>query len=72
MTKTLEQAIAQIASLPEAEQDKIGRELLAHVEKLRNLRTDIEQGLRSLESGAGKPLDINDIIRRARALNAKP
>ena len=35
MTKTLERALAEIARLSEAEQDRIGRELLADMERLR-------------------------------------
>jgi hypothetical protein len=41
MVKTLERALAEVASLSEAAQEKIGRELLAHVEKLRSLRASI-------------------------------
>jgi hypothetical protein len=48
MVKTLERALAEVASLPEAVQEKIGRELLAHVEKLRSLRASIN---RSIERG---------------------
>jgi hypothetical protein len=48
MVKTLERALAEVARLPEAAQEKIGRELLAHVEKLRSLRETIN---RSLEQG---------------------
>ena len=48
MVKTLEQALAEVAELPEAAQEKIGRELLAHVEKLRSLRATINS---SIESG---------------------
>ena len=58
-------------TLPDAAQEKIGRELLAHVEKLRTLRADIEKGIRSLDKGAGRELDIEDVIRRARRRNAK-
>lgn len=66
MTKTLERALAEAATLPEAAQDQIGRELLAHIEKLRALRADIDAGLRSLDAGRGRALDIEDVIRRAR------
>jgi hypothetical protein len=64
--KILETAIAEVTSLPEADQEKIGHELLAHVEKLRRLRAEIDKGIRSLDDGKGKKLDIEDIIRRAR------
>jgi hypothetical protein len=64
--KILETAIAEVASLPEPDQEKIGRELLAHVEKLRALRAEIDKGIRSLDAGKGKKLKIEDVTRRAR------
>jgi hypothetical protein len=64
MTKTLERAIEELTSLPEADQEKIGRQLLSHVEKLRQLRAEIDKGVRSLDAGEGKPLDIEDFLRR--------
>jgi hypothetical protein len=48
MVKILERALAEVARLPEAAQEKIGRELLAHIEKLRSLRETIN---RSIERG---------------------
>lgn len=67
MSKVFKDAIAEAARLPEAAQEKIGRDLHAYIEKLRDLRGDIEQGLRSLDAGAGKALDLEDVIKRARA-----
>jgi len=64
MVKTLELAIAEIASLPDADQEKIGQQLLSHVEKLRRLRAEIDKGIRSLDAGEGEPLDVEDFIRR--------
>jgi predicted transcriptional regulator len=64
MVKALQKAIAEIASLPDADQEEIARKLLSHVEKLRQLRADIDAGLRSLDEGKGKPLDIEQFIRR--------
>lgn len=64
MVKTLEQAIAAITHLPDADQEEIGRKLLTHVEKLRKLRADIDEGLRSLDEGKGEPLNVEAIIRR--------
>jgi len=71
MVKTLERAMAKVERLPADVQERIGRELLAHVEKLRNLRADIAKGIRSLDRGAGRELDIEDVIKRARRRNAK-
>jgi hypothetical protein len=71
MTKTLEKAMAVVADLPKADQDQIGRKLLAHVRKLRKLRADLEKGIRSLDAGKGRPLDIEKFLKRARRRYAK-
>lgn len=64
MVKALERAIAELANLPVADQEQIGRKLLSHVERLRQLRADIDRGLRSLDAGRGQELDIEKFIRR--------
>jgi hypothetical protein len=64
MVKTLEQAIAQISRLPDADQEQIGRKLLSHVEKLNALRAEIDKGIRSLDAGKGSALDIEDFLHR--------
>jgi hypothetical protein len=64
MVKTLEQAIAEISNLPEADQEQIGRKLLSHIEKLRQLRAEVDKGIRSLDAGEGKELNIEDFIRQ--------
>ncbi|MBY0530534.1 MAG: hypothetical protein K2P86_01045 [Xanthobacteraceae bacterium] len=64
MVKTLEQAIAEVARLPDSDQEQIGRKLLSHVEKLRELRGEIDKGIRSLDAGQGTKLDIEKFIRR--------
>jgi len=66
MVKTLERAVAEVAQLPESDQERIGKGLLAHVEKLRKLREDLQRGIDSLDAGKGKPLDIEAVIARAR------
>lgn len=66
MTNAFKTAIEEVESLPPADQELIGRELLSHVEKLRTLRADIDGGLRSLDAGQGEPLDIEEVIRRSR------
>ena len=70
MVNLLERAIAELEGLPEAAQESIGRELLAHVEKLRRLRSDIAAGVRSLDDGGGKEIDIETVTARARAQRA--
>ena len=63
MVRALEQAIAQISGLPDADQEQIGRKLLAHVEKLKVLRTEIDKGIQSLDEGMGRALDMEDFLR---------
>ncbi|WKA28381.1 hypothetical protein [Bradyrhizobium roseum] len=63
MVRTLEQAIAQISRLPDADQEQIGRTLLTHVEKLKALRTEIDKGIQSLDEGKGRALDMEDFLR---------
>ena len=63
MVRTLEQAIAQISRLPDADQEQIGQKLLAHVEKLKALRTEIDRGIQSLDEGKGRALDMEDFLR---------
>lgn len=65
MTKILKRAMAELASLSEADQERIGLHLLSHIEKLRLLRDDIDKGLRSLNTGEGKPIDIEEFIKRS-------
>ena len=65
MVKTLEQALTAIATLSDADQEEIGRKLLSHVEKLRRLRADIDAGIRSLDEGKGRQLDIDAFLQAA-------
>ena len=69
MAKTLDHAVAKARQLPEADQERIGRELSDYIDQLRALRADVDQGLRSLEAGEGREFDIEDVIARARASN---
>jgi hypothetical protein len=66
MVKTLELAFRKAAALPEAAQEQIGRELIDYVDKLNALRADLDIGLRQLDAGQGKELDVEDLLRRAR------
>jgi hypothetical protein len=53
------------------DREKIGRELLAHVEKLRCLRLDIEKGIRSLDAGKGREFDVEGFLRDKKRLNGE-
>jgi hypothetical protein len=72
MVKALEQAIAEIATLPDADQEEIGRRLLSHVEKLRQLREEIDKGIRSLDTGQGRPLEIAEFLDEQHARDGAP
>jgi len=38
----------------------------ASIRKLRRLRADIQKGLRSIDAGKGRKLNIDEFLRRAR------
>jgi hypothetical protein len=71
MVKTLELAIRKAASLPEAAQEQLGRELLERIDTLDKLRTEIEVGIRELDARMGKALDLEDVIRQVRTEHAR-
>jgi hypothetical protein len=64
MVKTLEIAISKVAALPEAAQEQLGRELLERIETLKNLRAEIEIGVRELDAGLGEALDVEELLRQ--------
>jgi hypothetical protein len=66
MTKTLELAMAKAAELPEAAQEVLGLNLLERIEAMARLRADLQAGIDELDAGLGRPLDIQDVIRRGR------
>ena len=66
MVKTLELAIRKAASLPEAAQEQLGRELLERIDTIDELRAEIEVGIRELDAGMGKQRDIESVIRQVR------
>ena len=69
--KTLELAVQKAEMLPEAAQEQLGRELLERIDSLDRVRAEVEIGVRELDAGLGKELDIEEIIRAARAGHAR-
>lgn len=67
MTKLLQQAIDKVSALPEATQQSIAEDLIAHVESVEHLRAELQEGIDSLDRGEGEELDIEKVIRTARA-----
>jgi len=64
MVRNLELAIAELEKSGDADQQDIAQRLLSHVEKLRKLRSEVDRGMRSLDAGEGRRLDIDDFLRR--------
>ena len=71
MVRTLEIAISKAAELPAAAQEQLGREMLERINALAELRAALEVGVRQLDAGEGKELDIEEVIRQARREHAK-
>ena len=46
---------------------QIAEDLIAHVESVEHLRTELQKGIDSLDRGEGQELDIEQVIRTARA-----
>ncbi len=69
MIKVLREAIAKVEALPEAEQDRIARELIDYVDKLSALRADLDVGIRQLDAGEGRELDINAFLQEMHEKN---
>ncbi len=67
MTKILELAMTKASRLSPAAQEQLGRELLERIDTLEALRSEIEVGVKELDAGLGQPLDVEDLIRQARA-----
>jgi hypothetical protein len=63
MVKTLELALTKASRLPEAAQERLGRELLERIATLEQLRGEIELGIIELDAGLGEELDIEELIR---------
>ena len=63
MSADLKDALSLAATLPEAAQTRIGRELREHFERRRCLQAEIQKGIASLDAGAGRSIDIEDVIR---------
>jgi hypothetical protein len=71
MTKLLQQAFEAASRLSNEEQDRIARELTAYLEKLERLRADIDEGIRSLDAGEGREIEIEELLGRVLAWPAE-
>jgi len=59
--------MTKASRLSPAAQEQLGRELLERIDTLEALRSEIEVGVKELDAGLGQPLDVEDLIRQARA-----
>ncbi|HLH87797.1 MAG TPA: hypothetical protein VKX28_05010 [Xanthobacteraceae bacterium] len=64
MAKAVETAIEALRSLPERDQERMGRQLLSHIEKLLALRLEVDKGSRALDEAAGDVLDVEEFLSR--------
>jgi hypothetical protein len=67
MNKILDLAISKAAKLSPEAQEQLGRELLERIDTLESLRSQIDLGIAELDTGLGQALDINAVIKQARA-----
>jgi hypothetical protein len=70
VTKALKLAITKAAALPEVAQEQLGRELLDRIDQLNEVREAIEFGVRELDAGLGRELDIEELISQLHQENA--
>ena len=61
----LEIAIDKAHTLPKETQEQIGRDMLLRIEKLEQLRADLQVGIDELDAGGGEEIEIDDIIGEA-------
>jgi hypothetical protein len=67
MMKLLQEAMDKVSALPEATQQSIAEDPIAHVESIKHLRAELQKGIDSLDRSEGQQIDIEQVIRTARA-----
>ena len=60
-------AFSKAEKLPDADQDRSAHDLGRYGDNLTDLRRKLDNGVRSLDAGLGKALDIEAVIAKARA-----
>jgi len=61
-TKTLQAALEKAAELPQEAQDEIAREVFERMDSITRVRAALEVGIRELDAGEGKPLEMTTVI----------
>jgi hypothetical protein len=57
----------KVATVPAETQERIGEELLSHVEKVQRLQSELGAAAHSLDHGGGRESKMSEVIDRARA-----
>ena len=71
MVRALELAVEALKNLPAAHQERMGRQLSSYIEKLLQLRVEIEKGIRVLETDASVPLDVDTFLVQQNARHGR-
>jgi len=71
MEKTFALATKEVAKLPKETQAEFGRDLIDRIAAWRELREKIAEGVRELNAGMGRPLDIKKFMKEFRRRHAK-
>ena len=71
MNTTLERAIAKVSELPDEAQERIGLELLDWLAARARLKAEIDIGIKELDAGLGRPLDLEGLIKKRNREHAR-
>ena len=71
MVKALELAIEALKNLPAADQERLGRQLASYVERLLQLRVEIDWGISVLEREAAVALDVDEFLVQQNARHGR-
>lgn len=71
MTKVFAEAVKKIAELSDDTQNEIGYQLMDQYAAIQELRQELAVGIRQLDKGFGRELNIEDLISRARKRHGK-
>lgn len=63
----LQKAIAKVSALPRATQERIAEDLILHVNDVERLRAELQEAIASLDYSGGREVQIEEVIRAARA-----
>jgi len=72
MVRALELAVEALKTLPAADQERLARQLASYIEKLLQLRVEIDWGISVLERGeAAVPLDVDHFLVQQNARHGR-